>query len=67
MTASSDIRASRSRHFKDSDANGKVIYLGTFSKSIAPAIRMSYMVLPEASWRQFIMKNVDLSVRRFPK
>lgn len=30
-----------------SDANGKVIYLGTFSKSIAPAIRMSYMVLPE--------------------
>ena len=30
-----------------SDVNGKVIYLGTFSKSIAPAIRMSYMVLPE--------------------
>ena len=30
------------------DADGKVIYIGTFSKSIAPAIRMSYMVLPEA-------------------
>lgn len=29
------------------DAEGKVIYLGTFSKSIAPAIRLSYMVLPE--------------------
>ncbi len=29
------------------DRNGKVIYLGTFSKSIAPAIRMSYLVLPE--------------------
>ncbi len=29
------------------DANEKVIYLGTFSKSIAPAIRMSYMVLPK--------------------
>lgn len=29
------------------DANGKVIYIGTFSKSIAPAIRMSYMVLPQ--------------------
>ena len=28
------------------DRCGKVIYLGTFSKSIAPAIRMSYMVLP---------------------
>lgn len=29
------------------DACGKVIYVGTFSKSIAPSIRMSYMVLPE--------------------
>ncbi len=32
---------------QSSDSNGKVIYLGTFSKSIAPAIRISYMVLPE--------------------
>lgn len=30
-----------------SDKNGKVIYIGTFSKAIAPAIRVSYMVLPE--------------------
>lgn len=30
-----------------SDRWGKVIYIGTFSKSIAPAIRVSYMVLPE--------------------
>lgn len=29
------------------DAEDKVIYLGTFSKSIAPAIRLSYMVLPK--------------------
>lgn len=29
------------------DRYGKVIYIGTFSKSIAPAIRISYMVLPE--------------------
>lgn len=29
------------------DGKGKVIYIGTFSKSIAPAIRMSYLVLPE--------------------
>lgn len=29
------------------DHKEKVIYLGTFSKSIAPAIRVSYMVLPE--------------------
>jgi len=29
------------------DQQGRVIYLGTFSKSIAPAIRISYLVLPE--------------------
>ena len=28
------------------DRQGKVIYLGTFSKCIAPAIRVSYLVLP---------------------
>ncbi len=28
------------------DKNGRVIYMGTFSKAIAPAIRVSYMVLP---------------------
>ena len=28
------------------DERGKVIYLGTFSKSIAPAIRVSYLILP---------------------
>lgn len=31
-----------------SDTQGRVIYMGTFSKSIAPAIRVSYMVLPQA-------------------
>lgn len=30
-----------------SDEQNKVIYIGTFSKAIAPAIRVSYMVLPE--------------------
>lgn len=29
-----------------SDSRGRVIYIGTFSKSIAPSIRISYMVLP---------------------
>ena len=32
---------------KGYDASEKVIYLGTFSKSIAPAIRLSYMILPK--------------------
>lgn len=29
------------------DKEGKVIYIGTFSKSIGPSVRVSYMVLPE--------------------
>lgn len=28
------------------DQNGKVIYIGTFSRAIAPAIRVGYLVLP---------------------
>lgn len=31
-----------------SDRQGKVIYIGTFSKAIAPAIRVSFMVLPQS-------------------
>ncbi len=31
---------------QSSDKYGKVIYMGTFSKAIAPAIRISFMVLP---------------------
>ncbi|MDE7353903.1 MAG: PLP-dependent aminotransferase family protein [Acetatifactor sp.] len=30
-----------------SDEQGRVIYIGSFSKAIAPAIRVSFMVLPE--------------------
>ena len=30
------------------DKIGKVIYMGTFSKSIAPAIRIGYLVLPQS-------------------
>lgn len=29
------------------DVNGNVVYVGTFSKSLMPAVRMSYAVLPE--------------------
>ena len=32
---------------KATDVNDKVIYLGSFSKSISPAIRVSYLVLPK--------------------
>ena len=30
------------------DSSGRVIYMNSFSKSLAPSIRISYMVLPEA-------------------
>lgn len=30
------------------DSEGRVIYMGTFSRAIAPAIRVGYLVLPEA-------------------
>ena len=37
------------------DTKGRVIYLNTFSKTIAPALRISYMILPQAlleSWQR---------------
>jgi len=40
------------------DANSKVIYLGTFSKSIAPSIRISYLVVPPALLKAF-KKNLS--------
>lgn len=41
---------------KGFDRSEKVVYIGTFSKSIAPAIRMSYMVLPEPVLKQYRKK-----------
>jgi GntR family transcriptional regulator / MocR family aminotransferase len=35
------------------DHNGKVIYLGTFSKSLIPSIRINYLVLPLSLLDQF--------------
>lgn len=35
------------------DNSKKVIYMGTFSKSIAPSIRLGYMVLPEDLYMNF--------------
>ncbi len=35
------------------DAGGRVIYTNTFSKSLAPSIRISYMVLPGALMERF--------------
>ncbi|WP_313804060.1 PLP-dependent aminotransferase family protein [Cytobacillus sp.] len=35
------------------DHNGKVVYLGTFSKSLIPSIRISYLVLPTPLQRKY--------------
>jgi len=35
------------------DRQGRVIYMNTFSKSLAPSIRISYMVLPDALMARF--------------
>ena len=38
------------------DGRGRVIYMNTFSKSLAPSIRISYMVLPGPLMAQFQQK-----------
>ena len=43
------------------DSRGKVIYKGTFSKSIAPAIRLGYMVLPDLLLEEYRRKCFYLS------
>lgn len=41
---------------QSTDEFGRVIYMGTFSKAIAPAIRVSYMVLPQPLLEQYLQK-----------
>jgi len=38
------------------DGRGRVIYMNTFSKSLAPSIRISYMILPPALMAEFQQK-----------
>lgn len=49
------------------DTEGKVIYIGTFSKSIGPALRMGYMVLPDQLMKTFqrICGGYNCPVSRF--
>lgn len=48
------------------DTKGKVIYIGTFSKSIGPSIRVSYMVLPEELLEAY-NKNCGFYASTVPK
>lgn len=43
------------------DRNDRVIYIGTFSKSIAPAIRVSYMVLPNQLMELYQQRGKTIS------
>ena len=43
------------------DGQGKVIYLGTFSKAIAPSIRISYLILPKELLAVYEKKGRALS------
>lgn len=36
------------------DIMSKIIYINTFSKSVAPAVRISYMVLPESLMKKYL-------------
>ena len=38
------------------DRQGRVIYMNTFSKTLAPSIRISYMVLPPALMGEFLQR-----------
>lgn len=42
---------------KGIDAFGNIIYMNTFSKTLSPAIRISYMVLPEQLMKKYIEKT----------
>lgn len=38
------------------DSNDKVIYMGAFSKSLSPAVRVSYMILPPHLMKKYMQK-----------
>lgn len=41
---------------KSMDGNHRVIYMNTFSKTLAPSIRISYMILPEKLMARYVEK-----------
>ncbi len=49
------------RSLQSQDLGGKVIYMGTFSKSVAPAIRVSYMILPPSLLEAYRKEGTVLS------
>ena len=49
------------------DSKGRVVYIGTFSRSIAPSIRISYMILPPELLERYraAFSRYSASVSRF--
>jgi GntR family transcriptional regulator/MocR family aminotransferase len=44
------------------DGNGRVIYVGTFSKVLFPALRVGYVIVPPSLWTQFVDAREALDI-----
>ena len=53
MTANTAIEASRSPPCSGLDRSGRVIYVGSFGKTMLPALRIGYLVVPRTSGEAF--------------
>ncbi len=49
------------KSIRSMDTDGHVIYLGTFSRTLTPSLRISYMVLPEP-----LLKRYESRYRKYP-